>query len=282
MPSDIGDMRPSKPKPATPPPREEWDFSVDRVPESELHACFLHEYARELANGSADWRRMVRELTSVRYYRDIKALMTVIRDLFFPFHLGGNGDLPYREEFLVTPWQVQSAQERQDQVNQCALFNKRVDADHIECLRITLLTNPSGREALASEAYGMWSYADKEVHAKAKQRHRGFIALDFDFPDDELMAAFSDWLADYRRRGFKPGRSQRGKTRMRQHLKALGAKRLLDAGLTVESAQDHTRRLLGEPLYAAQKTWSTAKNSSVPEVLAELFGRSGTESPSAK
>lgn len=113
---------------------------------------------------------------------------------------------------------------------------------------------------------------DKCCHDKTDQREHGFFAINWNFTNGELESEFRKWLKE--KRGTRdPSESKRGTNKMRQYLKALGAKRLLDAGLTVEQAMKHTAQFSKDStaLYDSERGWSKAKNETVPAVLQRLF-----------
>jgi hypothetical protein len=116
------------------------------------------------------------------------------------------------------------------------------------------------------------------INAGKPQRDYGFIAVNWDYTDDLLKAKFAAWL-DEKRGKRKAVKSRQGREKPRRYLKALGAKRLLDAGFTVAAAMKYSEKILHHeqdnprPLYDAERSWSEAKNHTVPRVMALLFGR---------
>jgi len=144
------------------------------------------------------------------------------------------------------------------------------------CLSITLERDLREYQPCGVENYQDWVRVDRCFHGRGEQREHGFIAINWDYTYDQLKDEFAKWLKE-KRGERKPVQSERGQNKRRQYLKALGAKRLLDAGFTAEKAMEYTERFLKDeqndpkPLYENPRTWSDAKNRSVPSVLRELF-----------
>lgn len=118
---------------------------------------------------------------------------------------------------------------------------------------------------------------DQEFHKRQgnQQREHGLIAVNWNYTDEQLKTKFEQWLKE-KRQSRKPVESRRGRNKKRQHLKALGAARLLAAGFTAKEAVLHTEKFLkdkdGDPvgLYKRERSWSMAKRK-VSQVIERLF-----------
>lgn len=180
------------------------------------------------------------------------------------------------EQLLTAPWQKFSSGERQrlckeEKIPGLESFTKNV------ALSLTLARDLPEYAAAGATDFASWRLLDECFHTEQAQREHGFLAVNWDYTDDVLKEQFQTWLAE-KRGERKAVTSQQGKSKPRPFLKALGAKRLLDAGLSVPDAQAHTMRFLtdseGNPcaLFEAERTWSDAKLKTVPEILARVFG----------
>lgn len=260
------------------PPREEWDFEETRVPESELHHCLYYEYAREQANASPLWRTLVSDFAGGKTKRCSDCIKTH-NAVFGSFRVW---PIYLEERFLTTPWQSLKASER----NQLC---KDVKIPSLEsftmsvALHLTLVRDLAEYSAAGATSFASWRLLDQCFHTEQAQREHGFLAVNWDYTDEVLKEQFAAWLIE--KRGERMATtSEQGKSKPRPWLKALGAKRLQDAGLSVPDAQVHTMGFLkdkeGHPraLYEANRSWSDAKRKTVPETLARLFG-AGSPSP---
>jgi hypothetical protein len=181
--------------------------------------------------------------------------------------------------FATTPWQSFNPEQRRDLVKQHTR-NKRSRQSYQDSisLDITLLRDLPEYAAAGVDCFDSWVILDKCSHDGKPQREHGFIAVNWDYTDDILKAKFTAWL-NKMRGNRKAVKSLQGRTKPRQNLKALGAKRILDAGFTVAAAMNYSQKILRDgPLYDAERSWSNAKNQVVRRVLASLFG-SGQNPP---
>lgn len=93
------------------------------------------------------------------------------------------------------------------------------------------------------------------------------FAIDFNLSPKTLTQLFNNWvvqrrkLMGYKHRENRGPASQAG--RLRSQLMALGARRLLDTGMTYREAADYTKALTGRPLFAGESEWSDALRSEV-------------------
>lgn len=261
------------------PDREEWDFEdKGRLPDRELNHCLYYEYAREQASASARWRALFADIRDA-HGKGAQRHMAIHKSLRAVF-----GDSPvwqvfYEERLLTAPWQNFSADERKrlckvGKIPNLESFTKSI------ALNVTLARDLPEYAAAGATDFASWRLLDRRFHTEQAQREHGFLAVNWDYTDDVLREQFRTWL-DEKRGERKAVTSQQGKSKPRQFLKALGAKRLLDAGLSVPDAQAHTMGFLkdkeGHPraLFEAERTWYDAKLKTVPEILAKLFSACG-------
>lgn len=260
--------KPNPPKPI--PPREEWDFQDKvKLPDRELKHCLYYEYAREQATSSTCWRGLVAVLWGTggnkrRYSEICKPLSAVF---------GGSPvwSIFFEERFLTTPWQSLNSEERRR-------FCKEQIPPRLEsltrsiALNLTLARDLPEYSAVGATDFESWRLLDQCFHTEQAQREHGFLAVNWDYTDNVLEQQFKAWL-DESRGKRKSLTSQQGKSKPRALLKALGAKRLLDAGLPADDARKHTESVLGsgKPLYGEDCVWSRQKTRSVPAVLTRLF-----------
>lgn len=257
------------------PDREEWDFEdKGRLPDREQNHCLYYEYAREQASASARWRALFEDVRDA-HRKGAQRHIAIHKSLRAVF-----GDSPvwqvfYEEQLLTAPWQKFSSGERQrlckeEKIPDLESFTRSV------ALSLTLARDLPEYAAAGATDFASWRLLDQCFHTEQAQREHGFLAVNWDYTDDVLREQFRTWL-DEKRGERKAVTSQQGKSKPRQFLKALGAKRLLDAGLSVPDAQAHTMGFLkdkeGHPraLFEAERTWSDAKLKTVPEMLTRLF-----------
>lgn len=252
------------------PDREEWDFQDKvKLPDRELNHCLYYEYAREQASASIRWRGLAAELWGAggkrrRYTEIIKPLIALF---------GGCPVWPifFESRFLTAPWQNLSADERKrlckvGKIPDLESFTKSI------ALNVTLARDLPDYAVAGATDFASWRLLDQCFHTEQAQREHGFLAVNWDYTDDVLRKQFRTWLKDKRNKR-KALTSQQGKSRPRALLKALGAKRLLDAGLSADDARRHTETVLGSgnPLYGDDCVWSRQKTKIVPIVLNRLF-----------
>jgi hypothetical protein len=255
---------------------EEWNFEdKKRLPDAELDACFLYEYARERARLSPLWQSSVKEIVKLsslpkghpekdKYFD----LFERLRSVFGSVSLFWECSTP---DFATRPWQSFNPEQRRKLVEQHTRNKWESFQDSI-ALRITLLRDLPEYAAAGVDDFDTWMITDKCFFDGKAQRDQGFIAINWDNTDDVLKAKFTAWLNE-KRGNRKAMKSLQGKIKLRQNLKALGARRLLDAGFTVAAAMGYSQKILGnQPLYAVERSWSNAKNKVVPRVMASLFG----------
>jgi hypothetical protein len=282
-------------------PRHEWDFEDRKaLPDEELDACFLHEFGREFAKTSPKLKRVLARLSRIEQLPKGHPARANWVDLFKKANeiVGWHMVLLETSVFPQTPWQDLPASWRK---KWASAVSKSVQAPALKqslCLTLRLLRDFYPEELLAQQKEGTpepatlkkvlqyaelgsallkeWMVLDACAHGAEDQRDYGFIAINWNYTNDELSAHFRRWLVQARG-NRSASEDKRGTNRKRQHLKALGAKRLLDAEFTAEEAMRFTATILTDthgnprPLYGALRSWYEARNVTVPEVLNLLF-----------
>jgi hypothetical protein len=257
-------------------PEAEWDFR--RLGEDELTICFLYEYGREHAKNSNRWRLAADRLKTL-LADNRKERRGHLKSWSEMCSIFGNQFLHsfFDPSFVTTPWQSRDAKLRRQEAAEFNQSGSKPQSFQGDLgLSITLERDlPEYNQAGVAD-FESWVDLDRCFHGESHQREYGFLAVNWNYTDMCLIARFRKWLGD-KRGDRKATESRQGRTKFRQHLKALGAKRLLDSGLTVADAIDHTEKIFKDhgspgPLYDSDRAWSKAKNEIVPEVLKRLFG----------
>lgn len=265
----------------------EWNFlSRTLIPDSEVAACFLYEFAREFAKDSTRWKELTGQLAQeqgmprgdprrrglLRVYRAIGALLGPASHVVL-------SSPRCQDHFLSTPWaKLDTASRRQVVMDLEEGLARPVNLVECVCLLVTLERDlPEWRPA-GVEDFTAWKTLDHCFHwgrVDERQREYGFFAIDWNYTDAQLKEEFSKFLRE-KREDRRAAESRQGKNKMRHHLCALGAKRLLDAGLTAEAAMDYTGAVNADskgdfrPLYGAPRTWYVAKRR-VERLIGGLF-----------
>ena len=261
------------------PDREEWDFEdKGRLPDRELNHCLYYEYAREQASASARWRALFADIRDA-HGKGAQRHMAIHKSLRAVFGNSPVWQVFYEERLLTAPWQNFGADERkqlckEERIPDIESFTKSI------ALNVTLARDLPEYAAAVATDFASWRLLDRCFHTEQAQREHGFLAVNWDYTDDVLSEQFRTWLIAKRGERKAPT-SEQGKSKPHPWLKALGAKRLLDAGLSVKDAKDHTQKFLKDKeghscaLFEADRSWSDAKLKTVPEILARLFETSG-------
>ncbi|MGD0537337.1 MAG: hypothetical protein ABSC03_06790 [Verrucomicrobiota bacterium] len=273
----------------------EWDFGNSKtLPETEVEACYYYEFAREQFKSSPEWQERAASLERLMKSQSHGGFLEPCRDVWMVFFSVESApewqpmSLVLRPDFLTIPWLSRDLNERKAIVARLNEHLRQRQAwDAQNALQIVL-------ERDAKTRYTVFHGSTKEEHCDPvtfaswaeSQRDRfdpawgnleyGYFAVNWNLNDKRLLAAFATWLKV--KRGDRRAREARGSNKKRQHLKALGAKRLLDAGFSAECALEHTQRQRptapsgSEPILQNAKSFSKAKLQTVPRVLARLFG----------
>jgi len=244
----------------------------------------IYEYAREHVRGSKEWAKLTEQYNPSDAAKRARALRKsfLSGELHHAIHsLFGNAKflpmLAFYPAFLATPWQAVHPGLRRKEAEDFSERQSGVQSFQEDiALQITLERDLPEYARAGATDYDSWVLLDRCFHDETNQREYGFLALNWNYTDGELMERFRQWLAE-KRGDRKPIKSQQGKNKTRNYLNALGAKRLLDSGLTAAQAIRHTEHFLKDgagcprPLYDSERGWSKAKNETVPAVLKRLF-----------
>jgi hypothetical protein len=291
----------------------EWDFR--RIPENEAMACCVYEYSRERVKQSSELQALLAAFAECerakKGSRKRKELFTAL--FAFTDRLAPKGKMPYiHADLLTAPWLGLSQKRR----NWLAAEGRELPAkrdgagvrvsplprleretlgsfyaritvpvENISPIINDLREHPSERSALESAFLTVLASVEDGATIMNEPREHldfGLFAINWDYPIERLRDAFADWLnREYEKRApSRPALSRRGKIKAdspRSWLIALGAKRLLDTGRTVNEARKYSmyKPLIegGQPpLYSDDAEWSKAKNVIVPKSLARFFG----------
>lgn len=248
----------------------EWNFEdKNLLPEPELEICLLYEYGREHAKHSSQWKKLMQQ-------RKGKSSLKILENIFSLF---GKAKIPHFADpkFLNTPWQKRDRDlKRAEAKSYNELLSGPQTFQESICLNITLQRDLPKYEPAGAKDFDSWVLLDRCFNDESNQREYGFFAVNWNYTNGQLEAEFQKWLKE-KRGERKPVESEQGQNKNRQHLKALGAKRLLDAGFTVKRAIDYTKNFLKDshgyprPLYDSERGWSKAKTETVPAILKRLF-----------
>lgn len=254
---------------------QEWDFRARNVPDGELLACALYEYAREAIRRNPHLQKTLTDLAASRRPRPPKNLpdeISLYLDISKQLQTDYGSPL-LRPDMLDVPWQLLDERERK-RASETARrlspetaghFTNTFAIDRIALLRDNLLEFAIDYQASAIT-----------LHGDASKVEFGMFAVDWNFPRERIEATFAKWL-DKRlaeRRGQKQRFNERGKLKAdfaRSWLKALGAKRLLESGLTATEASEYTAANAGEiaePLFRDKAEWSKAKRDATKRLFA--------------
>lgn len=241
--------------------RREWAMSED-CPEEELPWCWLYEFAREsfLLYGMTREKffrsylseKMAYELFElIRLFPDfpekcwLKIGQTTRRErlakMLCPIHArGGNRPLEWSEK-------TQTIKGQQNHKSGPRPSSKMLEGAYV--------LQASGGEL-----------RDNVVHeGKGKRVSYHVLRLDWSLSNDHLSHAFRALVAIIRQKdwaggGFKAVEERTRKSE-RTELRALGAKRLLDRGMTAEEAAGYTQKELGRALYAEKVFYRKARQA---------------------
>jgi hypothetical protein len=266
--------------------RKEWDFRL--IPKSELEACFIYEYARELARRSprildllAKWKTSwsARKKTPERYEgrkagMELTKTMTTCFPAFPSLILG-------TDWFPDTSWQALDQKVRAEMVEE---MNKGLhhywsrlpfDKLNIQTLRRLKAANVTSIEAFRY-VHELFSKED------LSQSEYGFFAINWSFPDPEIRRAFGKWVLEERKdreiRGltkikYKP----RGRGGLRDQLNWLGALRVKEH-YPRKQLVDYPRpslKVAARPYWNLTDLYEAAKKArKLVDCLLQMAGRS--------
>jgi len=262
--------------------RTEWCF--DSLPKPEIETCFIYEYARELAKRSPKildlWTqskagRSVGEKTPQfsegrKAYKEFRKIMTAC----FP-------DFPLINEdwFPDTSWQELDEKVRSrlvKEVNNGPQHYWHSLPSHKLSIETMKFEKPN---VMGFETF---RYVPEPFRKEdISQTERGFLAINWNYPNAELTRAFTKWLSEQRKDREKHGLTEikykpKGRGGFKDHLNWLGASRVVkhypktqlveyaDTNLKVDAPYSHL-----PDLYARAK-----KADKLLEMLSNGTGRS--------
>jgi hypothetical protein len=278
-------MRAKKKKPDI--DEAEWNFSNRELfPDDQVSACFFYEFAREFAKGSNRWKALVGQLDKLQQLPKgdprKAAEFDIWNEILDMFPSGPKvGFCSF--QFVKTCWARIASEERGEIIAEWKdTFQGPANFQEAICLQITLQRELPEWQKCGVVTFEDWVLMDACFHSRNEQREHGFIGVNWDYTNGQLVGEFKKWL--HKKRGErKSSASEQGQNKERQHLKALGAKRLLDAGFGAKSAMDYSQGFIKgkdghpSPLFDNPRTWYVAKNQTVPRVLQHLFPSSTIE-----
>jgi hypothetical protein len=218
------------------PDQKEWDFR--EIPKTEVEACFIYEYARELARRSprifdllakwqAGWSTSKR---SVKKAEGRKAGMELTKTLNACF-----ADFPSAilddDRFPDTPWQALDEKVRSTSVEDLNQGLRHYwnslpfDKLSIQTVRQLEEANVTNMEAFR------WVHELFRTKEDLSQSEYGFFAIHWGYPDPAIKRAFGIWLSEQRQDREKRGLTEikyrpRGRGSLRDQLNWLGALRV--------------------------------------------------------
>jgi hypothetical protein len=196
---------------------KEWDFRP--IPKSEIEACYIYEYARELTRRSprildlfAQWQagwsagKKTHQFSEGRKaYKEFRKIMTVC----FP-------DFPLINDdwFPDTPWQKLNVKVR------CRLVKdvNKGPQHYWNSLPSHKLHFETFKFEPQLRGEWKWRYVPEPFRREdISQTERGTFAINWHYPNAELTRAFAKWLSEQRK-----DREQRGLTEIKYRQKGRG------------------------------------------------------------
>jgi hypothetical protein len=241
----------------------EWNFANRELfPDDQITACFFYEFAREFASGSSRWKSLVGQLDHLRQLPKgdpRKSAEWDVEDEIFGMFPSGPKAAYCSSQFVNTCWaRIASGKRRKIIAEWNDKFRGPANFQETICLRVTLQRELPDWEKCGVTTFEEWTFNDSCFHSRKEQREHGFIGINWGYTDGQLLQEFKEWLHE-KRGDRKPRESEQGQNKERQYLKALGAKRLLDHGLTADSAIEYTQGFLKDkngnqrPLYESPR-----------------------------
>jgi len=214
---------------------KECDFRS--VPQFEIEACHIYEYARELTKqtprildlfdrwiaGKRAGEKTPQFSAGLKAYREFRRVMTVC----FP-------DFPLINEewFPDTPWQRLDKQVRSrlvKELNSGPNHYWHSVPRHKLCIEIFKFQKPN-----AKMAFGEWQYVPEPFRDEdISQIERGTIAINWNYTDAQLRKAFAEWLSEQRKERDEGGLTAikykpRGRGSFRDQLNWLAGLRVIE------------------------------------------------------
>lgn len=247
---------------------EDWNFR--NCPDEELFACTFYEYARD----SPLWLKLAEKVRDIPKYRLIPKAVKV-----FPTGNAYQKELRRWQfsfvtffalfpEFPKTPWLKLDSLERERRLFD---FTEGLPA-RLKALRFLPKDSSS---TTAEPTFSFDRFEAVRVFFTVR------FQISWDFTDDDIIASFTSWLRDTRKKAQGTKRMGKRPTQpdlMRARLRELGAKRLLSR-LTVTQAAKLTKEVLlketreAVALHGTVRSWRRAKKNA--ELLLKAFDEYG-------
>jgi hypothetical protein len=248
--------------------RKEWDFSS--IPESEIEACFIYEYARELARRSPRISALFaigQIACSAGHDEGRKAHIRNIMTACFP-------DFPTINEdwFPGTPWQGLDQKVRSALVGEVNNGPQHYwNSLPIHKLSIETMKFDKNVGANGTLRYVPQPFREEDI----SQTESGFFAINWNYPDAELRRAFAKWLSEERKdrvsRGLTEIKYKRKRGGFIDRLRSLGALRVVNHYRTNQlvdyEAQDAKLKVAAPYRYSSDLYESAKKAGKLLDML---------------
>jgi hypothetical protein len=216
--------------------RKEWDFR--EIPKTEVEACFIYEYARELARRSprifdllatwqAGWSAPKRSAKKDQGRKVGMELTKTLNACFANFPSAILAD----DRFPDTPWQALDEKVRSTSVEDVNQGLRHYwNSLPFDKLSIQTLRQLEGAKVTSIEAF-RWVYELFRTKENLGQSEYGFFAINWSYPDPAIKRAFGKWLSEQRQDREKRGLTElkykpRGRGGLKDQLNWLGALRV--------------------------------------------------------
>jgi hypothetical protein len=207
----------------------EWDFRKDKVPNSEIEACFIYEHARELAKRSPRIKSLVTQWKADRdarekstpYRKAVNAYSELLETLGEYFGMA----VQFDSDFPDVAWQRLCEESRSSIMR--ALDEERRLTEPEPPLSIKLF----GRNKMTAGNFQFfralhWWFRDPSG------TQYGYVAVDWNYSDAAIKREFNKWLAEMRvdvtRQSAVTKKHKPTRGGFRDRLNRLAAIRLLD------------------------------------------------------
>jgi hypothetical protein len=268
------------------PPPEEWDFS--KVPENEILACFLYEFAREKARHSPFLKREFERLARGEIKPDLEWHESIYEDL----RTSSGFAAPWHPEMLAVPWQSLPDRNREYLKKRASYVRSPTRADWTDAAFFsdtvpidTMMEWEVERNAAAKfrrQKHPFYQFALScrsvayAIHEKEiSGLESGCFVIDWNFPKGKIENCFKKWLNEkWRSQGqlkrlFASSGTKKAQSWLSK-LKALAAVRLLDSGLSIPDAKKFAKSQRNWNIFEHPSEWSEARRT-VEDTLQALF-----------
>ena len=224
-------------------PVHEWKF--DDVPREEIEACYLYEYAREFFKNSEHLQQFLREWNDPdgkregKHFRALGKATDLLRTRcknfpyldfdFFPQTAWQ--DLPVLPRTAHRGFEIDLRHDAAEHVNEWAALHRQSPSDRLDIETLRESEPPNIRTIEAFRDCHEFFHANLGKKDLANTEY-GFFAINWDFKDAPIIAAFTHWLDEQRRArkaiGLKEAKPTVSRGGFTDKLKWLGALRVKD------------------------------------------------------